>query len=135
MARNQKPFQILDRQISVALGGAPTDLGLKLLVPGDGARVVRWGVISQTVGVGASSAAHQLTLEAGRSAAGVSIAEQITLIAEDAVGTTAIGDGLSTPTAAAVTQLAEGTRLQILTAESAAITTGAIVDVWVIWSL
>jgi len=130
MARNQRPFMVATTQAVVDLTDTAGDVALAMAVPGDGARLIDVSFTIQVTGVG-SAANHNLTLEAGTGAAGVAISTLAALDADGAVGLTVTG----TPAGTGLTGLTRGVELQILNAESASITTGAIINVVILWQM
>lgn len=116
---------------NIDLTSDPVDVALDMMCPGDGAFVLDWSVQVSTAGVGAA-ANHEMVLEHGTGAAGVALTAQLDLDADAVAGTIVTGDGLGRPATGGTTQ---GTKIQIQNAESASITTGAIVDVMVRWQL
>jgi len=130
MPRTQRPFMTTTTDFSVDLTASPGDVILDMVVPGDDARLVDVSFSIEVAGVGAA-ANHELILEAGTAGAGVAISTQADLDADGAVGLTVFGQ----PTLTGLTGLTRGTSLQILNAESAAISTGAIVNVVCIWGM
>ena len=119
------------QQDTLDLTASAGDIAMTMTCPADGARVVSWSVKISTAGTGAS-ANHELILEHGLTSAGVALTPQLDLDADGAAELTVQGEGLALD-AQPVT--VEGTALQILNAESAAISTGAIVDINVLWQL
>ena len=125
-----RSFVVL-QQATVDLTATAGDIPLTMNCPADGARVVSWSIKVSTAGVGAA-ANHELILEHGLGAAGVALTPQLDLDADGAAELIVQGEGLALD-AQPVT--VESTTLQILNAESAAISTGAIVDINVLWQL
>lgn len=130
MARIQRPNIVQVQHSALDLTGTAGDIVTTMVVPGDGARLVEVSYTIKTTGVGAS-ANHNLTLEAGVGGAGVAISPVTALDADGAVGLTARAGPLLT----GLTGLTKGVNLQVLNAESAAITTGAIVNVIALFAL
>ena len=125
-----RSFVVL-QEVTVDLGNAAGDVALTMNCPADGARVVSWSVKVDTAGTGAA-ANHELVLEHGLTSAGVALTPILELDADGAAELIVQGEGLALD-AQPVT--VEGTALQILNAESAAISDGAIIDVSVLWQL
>lgn len=115
----------------VDLTSDPGDVETGMTCPGDNAKVVSVAYTMQAKGTG-SAANHQLTLEHGLGAAGVALTLVVDVDADAANGTIVTADGLDR-SGQGVTTL--GTMIQLLNAESASITTGAKLDIQVLWEL
>jgi hypothetical protein len=121
---------VVTQEYTVDLTATAGDKALTMICPADGATVREWYVKVDTAGVGAA-ANHELVLEHGLAGAGVALTPVLELDADAAAETIVSGTGLQPPSITTV----GGTTLQILNAESASITTGAIVDITVTWLL
>ena len=122
---------VTTRAAAVSLGNAAGDVATGMLCPTDGAKVVSVSYTIQTAGVGAA-ANHNLDLEQGLAGAGEALTGTIAVDADAAAGTIVTGNGLEF-SQQPITQ--EGRVIQVKNAESAAISTGAILDISVLWQL
>ena len=119
--------------VDIGATGAPTDIPTTMVCPGDGAKVVSVSATIKTVGVGDEN--HNLILEHGFAAAGVALTPQFDVhagVTLAPVGTIVTSDGLP---ASAQPDTVQGTAIQLQNTEEGAISTGAIVDMIVIWQL
>ena len=125
--RIQRDPMVVTQQFSLDLTNSPGDKATTMVVPGDGCRLIDVSYTIQVDGTG-SGANHELILEAGTGGAGVAISGQADLDADGGAGLTATAKGLAAP-------LTRGVAIQVLNAESASITVGAIVNVVCLWQM
>lgn len=122
---------VLTEATAIDLTATAGDVETGMICPQDGAHVAHVTYTIMTAGTG-SGANHELILEHGLGAAGAALTGQVDVDADAVAGVITEGDGLayaSQPTTV------RGTMIQILNAESASITTGAILDIVVLWEL
>ncbi len=130
--RVQRTFVYPYTEQGVSLGDAAGDVVVDSCVPADSVTVVDVSYTIETAGIGAA-ANHLLNLQAGTAGAGFDIAAQAVLDADGAVGLTVVAVGL--PNTETSFPLSGGVALQIANAESAAISTGAIINLVIFWNL
>lgn len=131
MARRIRPGTVVTQSGAIDLGDAAGDVNTEMLCPNDGAKVINVQFTMHTAGTG-SAANHDLILEHGAGAAGVALTTTVALDADGAAGLIVEGVGLSPESQP---DTVKGTTIQILNAESAAISDGAIINVSILWQL
>jgi len=116
----------------VDLTATAGDIPALMVCPGDGAKLLSGSYTIHTAGVG-SGAVHQLTVEHGEAGAGVALTGIVNVDADAAAAGTIVTFTALDP--AGQPNTVEGTNIQLLNAESAAISTGVIVNVQLRWEL